>query len=1041
MRKLILATLLTLAIPVLIIAQSSAFTYQGKLSEAGTRANGPFDFTLRLFSIDTGGTQIGSDIILDNVQVLDGIFTVTLDFGSSPFTGGTGNYLEILVRPGNSTGPYTLLTPRQPIVSVPYSVQTVHAAQADTALNADALGGTPANQFVQTNDPRMSDARVPTPGSPDYIQNTATPQATSANFNISGNGKAGVFDAATQYNIGGNRIIGVPGTSNLFAGQDSGIANTTGNSNSFFGRASGQANTTGSSNSFFGGAAGLMNIDGTDNSFFGVSSGRNNSSGSNNAFIGHSAGFGTTIGGNNSFFGFRSGYNNQNGQFNTFVGASSGQTSISGGGNTLLGYNADVLSSTVSNATAIGFRASVAQANSLVLGSINGVNGCNGTNCGDTNVGIGTTAPSTRLHVVGNGLFNGDLTVTGTLNATLPTNSGNYVQNTTTQQASSNFNISGTGTASIFSAATQYNIGPDRVLSVAGSSNVLAGVGAGAVNTGTDNAFFGALAGNANTDGGSNAFFGAFAGLSNTTGSDNDFYGSLAGRSNTTGVQNAFFGTQAGKYNTTGDANAFFGFAAGSNTTTGINNDFFGWFAGFTNTIGSNNSALGAGADFSANNLTNATAIGARSLVGQSNSLVLGSINGVNGATADTNVGIGTTAPTQRLHVVGNSLFNGDLTVTGALNANIGPGNANYIQNTTAQQSASNFNISGTGTASIFSAGTQYNIGANRVLSVAGTGNTFAGVGAGSANGGVSNAFFGNSAGLSNTSGGSNAFFGASAGASNTKASNNAFFGVNAGLNNTAGTGNAFFGSSSGKSNTTANFNSFFGDQAGQMNTTGAGNAFFGASSGKSNTTANFNSFFGDQAGIVNTTGAGNAFFGGGAGQSNTTASGNAFFGTNAGFSNTTASSNAFFGTAAGTNNTTGTQNAFFGDGAGQTNVSGSNNSALGKGADFSANNLTNATAVGAFSLVGQSNSLVLGSINGVNNATADTNVGIGTTAPTQRLHVVGNGLFTGTVRANGGMYIPNPNTLVITSPNGFCWGITVSNSGVLSAFPVAPCP
>src|SRR5262249_7565666 len=33
-------------------------------------------------------------------------------------------------------------------------------------------------------------------------------------------------------------------------------------------------------------------------------------------------------------------------------------------------------------------------------------------------------------------------------------------------------------------------------------------------------------------------------------------------------------------------------------------------------------------------------------------------------------------------------------------------------------------------------------------------------------------------------------------------------------------------------------------------------------------------------------------------------------------------------------------------------------------------------------------NSLVLGSINGVNNATADTNVGIGTTAPSQLLHI-----------------------------------------------------
>ena len=52
--------------------------------------------------------------------------------------------------------------------------------------------------------------------------------------------------------------------------------------------------------------------------------------------------------------------------------------------------------------------------------------------------------------------------------------------------------------------------------------------------------------------------------------------------------------------------------------------------------------------------MTNATAIGANASATTSNSLVLGSINGVNGATASANVGIGTTAPTEKLHVVGN---------------------------------------------------------------------------------------------------------------------------------------------------------------------------------------------------------------------------------------------------------------------------------------------------------------------------------------------------------------------------------------------------
>src|SRR5262249_44011282 len=68
----------------------------------------------------------------------------------------------------------------------------------------------------------------------------------------------------------------------------------------------------------------------------------------------------------------------------------------------------------------------------------------------------------------------------------------------------------------------------------------------------------------------------------------------------------------------------------------------------------SGNTLLGSRTE-SVDGLTNAAAIGFRAKVMASNSLVLGSINGVNGATADTNIGIGTTAPTARFDVVDTS--------------------------------------------------------------------------------------------------------------------------------------------------------------------------------------------------------------------------------------------------------------------------------------------------------------------------------------------------------------------------------------------------
>ncbi|MCA1633429.1 MAG: hypothetical protein LC802_06845, partial [Acidobacteria bacterium] len=119
---------------------------------------------------------------------------------------------------------------------------------------------------------------------------------------------------------------------------------------------------------------------------------------------------------------------------------------------------------------------------------------------------------------------------------------------------------------------------------------------------------------------------------------------------------NLFAGAGAGQ-NTGGFgvvSNSFFGFNAGSANTSGTGNAFFGTAAGDTNQTGTFNTIIGTGADVGPTNLTNATAIGQRALVTQSNSLVLGSINGQNGATTDTSVGIGTTAPSARLHVRDN---------------------------------------------------------------------------------------------------------------------------------------------------------------------------------------------------------------------------------------------------------------------------------------------------------------------------------------------------------------------------------------------------
>jgi len=195
-------------------------------------------------------------------------------------------------------------------------------------------------------------------------------------------------------------------------------------------------------------------------------------------------------------------------------------------------------------------------------------------------------------------------------------------------------------------------------------------------------------------------------------------------------------------------------------------------------------------------------------------------------------------------------------------------------------------------------------------------------------------------------------------------------YGWNAG---DSGVAVSFFGSEAGLSNTVDGYhNSFFGYKAGRANTAGTYNSFFGKDAGLKNTTGNFNSIFGATAGSSNTTGINNAFFGMAAGFSNSTGYGNGFFGTNAGMLNSIGSNNTFFGVSTGISNTTGSNNSYFGYSADGTAA------------------ITNATAIGYCSSVTQSNSLVLGGVNGYNCATAEVNVGIGTTNPDRQLTVEG---------------------------------------------------
>jgi len=125
--------LLAFAWPTIMVARSQAgtqsvlapvgsgFTYQGRLEDGGSPADGSYDFQFKLYDAASLGTQVGVTVTLEEVPVSRGFFTATLDFGNSAFGGGA-RWLEIGVRPGSSAGAYTLLSPRQEISPAPYAL-------------------------------------------------------------------------------------------------------------------------------------------------------------------------------------------------------------------------------------------------------------------------------------------------------------------------------------------------------------------------------------------------------------------------------------------------------------------------------------------------------------------------------------------------------------------------------------------------------------------------------------------------------------------------------------------------------------------------------------------------------------------------------------------------------------------------------------------------------------------------------------------------------------------------------------------------------
>ncbi len=132
-----------------VLAQGTAFTYQGQLQSGGSPANGNYDFTFALFNNSATNTgQVGSTLTNLDVGVTNGLFTITLDFGPEVFTGGSA-WLAIGVTTNGGSN-FSALNPLQELTPTPYAIYAPNSGTAANVTGAVTLSQLPGAVVTNT---------------------------------------------------------------------------------------------------------------------------------------------------------------------------------------------------------------------------------------------------------------------------------------------------------------------------------------------------------------------------------------------------------------------------------------------------------------------------------------------------------------------------------------------------------------------------------------------------------------------------------------------------------------------------------------------------------------------------------------------------------------------------------------------------------------------------------------------------------------------------------------------------------------------------
>jgi len=358
-----------------VCAQSTAFTYQGRLNAAGAAASGNYDLAFALYNDPLLGILPGSVVTNSAVPVTNGLFTVTLDFGSTQLN-GQALWLQILVRT-NGSGAFSELTPRQPLTSVPYAMRSLTA----NSVAATNLSGT-----------------IPLAQLPAAVVTTNQTSVTLDNVTLGG--YLNLPMPARVYS-GGSQLLSADGNDNFYAGINAGIGvpltgelNTGVGFYALFRNSSGLANTASGSYALFGNTSGKNNVaigfesvlaSTNDNGVVAVGY---QALENDNA---HNVGFTSDGNGQNTAVGYQALQQNTSGTADTAMGYQALNSNTTGFANTADGAGALFTNTTGAFNTACGFDALYARLNGD-QNTADGAQALYSNSSGDGNIALGAFA-------------------------------------------------------------------------------------------------------------------------------------------------------------------------------------------------------------------------------------------------------------------------------------------------------------------------------------------------------------------------------------------------------------------------------------------------------------------------------------------------------------------------------------------------------------------------------------------------------------------------------------------------------------------------